>query len=176
MNGSEAKRAGAAKAQDFEFVIKRDFAAPRERVWKAWTDENSLAKWWGPKGFDIVKVKLDLRPDGTMHYLLRSPNGEEMWGKFVFREIVPLERLVFLVHFSDAGGGITRHPLNPGWPLAMLSTVTFKDKGDKTGLTVTWRPYEASETERKVFEEGAPSMQAGWSGTFERLETYLANA
>jgi uncharacterized protein YndB with AHSA1/START domain len=82
----------------------RNVNAPRERVWRAWTEEESLGQWWGPKGFDIVSVKLDLRPGGTFHYLLRSPDGLEMWGKFIFREILPQERLVFVVSFSDAEG------------------------------------------------------------------------
>ncbi len=57
-----------------------------------------------------------------------------MWGKFIFREIVPQERLVFVVAFSDAEGGLTRHPMSPDWPLTMLSTVTFAETG--TGKTI----------------------------------------
>jgi uncharacterized protein YndB with AHSA1/START domain len=92
----------------FEFYISRVFEAGRDRVWRAWTDAERLGKWWGPKDFDIVSVKLDLRPGGMCHYLLRSPDGQDMWGKFVFREIVPQERLVFIVSFSDEAGGMTR--------------------------------------------------------------------
>ena len=79
----------ARKQLPFEFFIRRAFDAPRARVWKAWTDAKSLGQWWGPKGFDIASVKLDLRPGGMFHYLLRSPDGQEMWGKLIFREIVP---------------------------------------------------------------------------------------
>lgn len=165
-----------AKRQ-FEFVIKRTFNAPRERVWKAWTEAKNLGKWWGPKGFDIVSVKLDLKPGGTFHYCLRSPDGQDMWGKFIFREIVPQERLVFVVSFSDAEGGLARHPMSPHWPLTWLSTVTFADAGPgKTTLTVKWVASEATEAERKTFEDGAESMRQGWTGTFDRLDDYLAKA
>ena len=85
----------------------RIFNAPRERVWKAWTEAEHLGNWWGPKGFDIVSVKLDLRPGGIFHYCLDRPEGQEMWGKFIFREIVPEQRLVFVVSFSDAEGGLS---------------------------------------------------------------------
>jgi activator of Hsp90 ATPase-like protein len=61
--------------QQFEFVIKRTFNAPRGRVWQAWTEADHLGKWWGPAGFDIVSVKLDLRPGGTFHYCLRAPTA-----------------------------------------------------------------------------------------------------
>ena len=175
MTSTKTKPAPAKQAPEFEFIIKREFNAPRERVWKAWTDAKSLGKWWGPKGFDIVSVKLDLRPGGTFHYLLRSPDGQDMWGKFIFREIVPLERLVFVVSFSDAEGGLTRHPMSPDWPLMMLSIITFTDAGaGKTRITVRWVAYEATEAERKVFEAGAESMRQGWTGTFDRLDDYLA--
>ena len=175
MTGTTTKQANLAKA--FEFYIKRKFNAPRERVWKAWTDEKALSRWWGPKGFDVVSAKLDLRPGGTFHYLLRSPNGQDMWGRFLFREIVPQERLVFISSFSDPEGGVTRHPLHEGWPVTLLSTVTFADAGaGKTEISIRWMPHEATEAERRVFEEGKDSMTAGWTGTFDRLETYLAGA
>ena len=175
MSSTKTKPDAANQAPEFEFVIMRNFNAPRERVWKAWTEAERLGKWWGPKGFDIVSVKLDLRPGGTFHYGLKSPEGQEMWGKFIFREIVPLERLVFVVSFANAEGGLARHPMSPDWPLTMLSTVTFADTGTgKTAITVKWVAYEATEAERKTFAAGKDSMQAGWTGTFDRLDAYLA--
>jgi uncharacterized protein YndB with AHSA1/START domain len=74
--------------------------------------------------FEIVSTKVDLRPGGVFHYHLRSPDGQDMWGKFIYREIVPQKRLVFVVSFSDEAGGVTRHLLHEKWPLTILSTVT----------------------------------------------------
>jgi uncharacterized protein YndB with AHSA1/START domain len=159
-----------------EFVINRVVDAPRSRVWKAWTDAKDLKQWWGPKGFEVVSTKVDLRPGGIFLYHLRSQNGQEMWGKFVYREIVPEQRLVFITSFSDENAGETRHPMAPSWPLKMLSTVTFTESGGKTTVTVRWLPYEATQKECETFEAGRDSMKAGWTGTFERLDDYFGRA
>jgi uncharacterized protein YndB with AHSA1/START domain len=100
-----------------------------------------------------------------------------MWGKFVFREIVPPERLDFISSFSDEKGGTTRHPGHASWPLEMHSTFTFEElPGGKTKFTVSWAPHNAAEDEQKTFEAGRDSMRMGWTGTFEQLEAYLAKA
>lgn len=156
-----------------EFVISRLFDAPRALVWKAWTEPERLKQWWGPKGFKVHTCKVDLRSGGTFQYGMTAPDGSDMWGRFIYREIVAPEKLVFIVSFSDSSGGVTRHPWSPNWPLQILSTVLFEAQGGKTKVTVRWGPYEASEVERKTFEEGRPSMQQGWSGTLEQLEEHL---
>jgi uncharacterized protein YndB with AHSA1/START domain len=136
-----------------------------------------MRQWWGPKGFTVFSSKMDLRPGGTYHYGLRAPNGSPMWGKFVYREITPPERLVVITSFSDEAGGVSRHPMAPSWPLHLLSTFTFEEQpGGKTRLTVRWSPHEATEEEIKTFEAGRDSMRQGWSGTFDQLAVYLARA
>ncbi len=70
---------------------------------------------------------MDLRPGGTYHYGMKAPDGAPMWGKMVYREISPPERIVFINSFSDEAGGTTRHPMAPTWPLEMLSVFTFED-------------------------------------------------
>ena len=160
---------------DRDFVITRTFDAPRGRVFQAWTDPEHMKHWWGPRGFTSPICKLDLRPGGSMHYCLRSPDGHEMWGKFVFREVVVPERLIYINSFSDAEGGITRHPMSPTWPLELLTTVTFEEHEGKTTLTVRWGLLpSATEPERKTFGEGHSSMQQGWTGTLDQLAGYLA--
>jgi uncharacterized protein YndB with AHSA1/START domain len=158
-----------------KFVISRTVNAPLARVWRAWTAPDEMAQWWGPRGFKAKVKTLDLKLGGIFHYLLTSPQGQEMWGRFVFREIVPEERLVFISSFSDPGGGLTRHPLHEGWPLQMHTTITLAEADGKTTVAVTWVPYEASESECETFDKGRDSMQAGWTGTFEKLESHLAN-
>lgn len=159
-----------------EFVISRTFDVPRDFMFKLWTDPAHMQRWWGPKGFTVVHSKMDLRPGGVYHYGMCSPDGHDMWGKFVFREIVKPERLVFVNSFSDEKGGLTRHPVSPTWPLEMLSTITFTEQGGKTTVTVRWLPLNPTEEERKTFEAGFDSMQKGWGGTFEQLGEYLAKA
>ncbi len=158
------------------FVITRVFDAPRDRVWQSWTEAERLKQWWGPKGFVVTHLKIDLRPGGSMHYCLRMPNGNEMWGKFVYREIVKPERLVWMNSFSDKDGGTTVHPMSPDWPREMLTTVTFEEQGGKTKVTVHWLPHEATALERKTFEEGRDSMKMGWTGTLDQFAAYLAKA
>ncbi len=159
------------------FVISRVFDAPRERVWRAWTEVEHLKKWWGPKGFTVTRCTLDLRPGGMMHYCLRMPDGNDMWGRFIYREIVKPERLVFVNSFSDKDGGITVHPMSPNWPREMLTTVTFQAQGAKTKLTVNWSLFDsASELERKTFDEGRASMTQGWTGTMDQFAGYLGQA
>jgi uncharacterized protein YndB with AHSA1/START domain len=163
-------------ASDRDFVISRVFDAPRELVWKAFTDPEHMKHWWGPKGFTVRAAKMDFRPGGSYHYCLRSPDGQDMWGKFVYREIAAPERLVFVNSFSDENGGLTRHPMSPTWPLEMLSTFTFTEQDGKTTFTIWWSPLNASDAELKTFEEGRKGMQQGWGGTLDQLEVYLAKA
>lgn len=158
------------------FVISRVFDAPRDKVWRAWTEVEHLRQWWGPKGFSVTHCKLDLRPGGQMHYCLRTPNGQEMWGRWAIREVAKPERLVWINSFSDKDGGVTVHPAMADWPREMHTRVTFEDLGGKTKVTVQWVPVESSsDAERKTFDEGRDSMKGGWSGTYEQLAAHLAS-
>jgi uncharacterized protein YndB with AHSA1/START domain len=156
-----------------EFVITRVLDAPRERVWKAWTEADRLKQWWGPQGFKVHTCKVDLRPGGTFHYGMTAPDGSGMWGKFTYREIAPPRKLVFIVSFSDPKGGVSRNPWLESWPLQTLSTVTFEEQGGKTKVTVQWVPLDATQAERKTFDEGRDSMEQGWTGTFDQFAAYL---
>lgn len=88
-----------------DFVLSRVLNAPHDLVWKGFTDPEHMKHWWGPKGFKVLASKMDLRQGGVYHYGLQTPNGQAMWGKFVYREIVPQEKLVFINSFSDENGG-----------------------------------------------------------------------
>ena len=161
-------------ARSDDFVLTRIFDAPRELVWKAFTEPEHMNRWWGPKGFTVRVGKMDFRPGEAYHYCMTSPDGHDMWGKMVYREIVPPERLVFVNSFSDENGGLTRHPMSPTWPLEMLSTFTFTEHDGRTTFMIRWSPLNASDTERKTFEDGRKGMQGGWGGTLDQLQEYLA--
>ena len=155
------------------FVIRREFDAPRARVFKAWTDRADLMRWWGPKGFTLRSCTIDLRPGGVFHYELQTPDGSSMWGRWVFREIVAPERLVVVTSFSDEAGGVTRHPMAPEWPLEMVATTTFTEQNGRTLLTLRWAPLNPTEAERRAFAAGRDSMQQGWTGTLDQLAEHL---
>jgi len=156
------------------FVISREFNAPLDMVWRAWTEREQFGQWFGPKGVNISLVKFDLRPGGTTHYSMTTPDGTVVWGKAVYREVVAPTKLVWINSFSDKDAGITRHPFTKDpWPLQMLTLVTFAEKAGKTTITVTWWPYESDETECQVFDGNRASMMQGWGGTFDQLGAYL---
>ena len=159
-----------------EFTISREFDAPRELVFKAWTEAERLAKWWGPKGCACEVKALDLRPGGLFHYRLHWTAGQEMWGKFVYREIAPPERLVFVTSFSDAAGGTTRAPFSENWPREELNVATFTERDGKTTVTLRGGPVNPTEEERKLYAGMHDSMRGGFGGTFDQLDAYLATA
>ncbi len=159
------------------FLMRRVVRAPRDLVWRVWTEREHIAQWFGPKGCTITTCQLDLRPGGTLLYCMTSPGADDMWGKWTFREVAAPDRLVFVVSFSDPAGGTCRHPLHDGWPLEMLSVVTFEEHagiGKGTVVTVTWSAHQASAAEQQTFDDHHGSMQQGWTGTFEQLDAYLA--
>jgi len=158
------------------FVISRESAAPRDLVWRAWTEAEHFGRWFGPKGMKINLARFDPRPDGMTHYSMETPDGKVLWGRAVYREVVPPAKLVWLNSFSDEAGGITRHPLtNDPWPLQMLTTITFAAHAGKTTVTVHWVPFDSTDAERDIFERGRESMHMGWTGTLDRLTAHLAN-
>jgi len=160
-----------------EFVIARVLEAPRERVWHTLTDIEAMKHWWGPAGFTMIAGTLDLRPGGTFHGGIQSAEGYKIWGKFVYQEIVPPERLTFVNSFSNKDGAITRHPIVPTWPLETMTILILEEEADgKTKLTVRWSPHNASDLERKTFDAAHVGMKATWNGTFDRLAAYLAQA
>jgi uncharacterized protein YndB with AHSA1/START domain len=158
------------------FTILRIFNAPRELVWKAWTEPEHLKHWWGPKGFTWMEGTMDFRPRGIFHYGMRSPAGHEMWGKFLYREIVPPERLVFTVSFSDKERSTLRHPLSSTWPLEVLNTITLIDQQGKTTVTLRGVPVNATEEEQRTFKASYASMHQGFKGTMDQLDEYLTRA
>jgi uncharacterized protein YndB with AHSA1/START domain len=173
----ERLAAQLARAQnEGKFIFSRVFDAPRGFVFKAWTEPDRLAHWFGPKGFTMLTCTLDLWPGGVYHYGMRSPDGREMWGKWVFHEVIEPERLVFVASFSDEKEGVTRHPFAPDWPLEVLSTLTFAEHEGKTTLTMRGIPVNATKSERNTFEAAQESMRKGWTGTLDQLAEYLAKS
>jgi len=162
------------KPDSKQLVITRVFKAPRATVFKMWTEAEHLKNWWGPAGCDLKIKKLDLKAGGVFHYSMGGA-GMEMWGKFIYVEIVPPEKLVFINTFSDEDGNITPSPFMPGWPREVINTVTFDEEEGKTTLTIKGNPHKASEDEQNAFESAIASMQQGFGGTFDKLDEYLVS-
>jgi uncharacterized protein YndB with AHSA1/START domain len=105
-----------------ELFITRVFDAPRELVWKAWTDPELMKKWLGPKDFTAPVCKIDLRVGGRYLCSMRSPEGQDFWSTGTYREIVALERLIMTDSFTDAEGNVvpaTHYGLSADFPLEL---------------------------------------------------------
>lgn len=165
----------AAESADRALVVTRVFDFPRELMWKTLTMPEHLEHWWGPKGFASRVHQLELRPGGTFLYSQRSAEGLELWGKWVYREVVAPERLVFVSSFTDERGNLVRNPFQPNWPRETLGTSTFIEDRGRTTVTVRMVPINATESEEQTFFDRANFMEEGFAGTWDKLDKYLAS-
>ena len=151
-----------------ELRIVLVFDASRERVWKAWTDPDRVKSWWGPRSFTAPFAKIDLRVGGKYLYCMRSPDGKDYWSTGVYREIVPLQRIVATDSFADDKGNVvpsTHYGMSTDLPLEFVVAVTFEEYQGKTRLTLT----------HKGFPSGRDSEMAsqGWNESFDKLAETL---
>jgi uncharacterized protein YndB with AHSA1/START domain len=147
-----------------ELVLQRVFDAPRELVFNAWTDPEQVVKWWGPKGWTTTNTRMEVRPGGLWHFCMRSDaDGMEAWSKLVYREIVPPERLVSVVSFSDAEGNAA-----PGMP-ELEVTVEFAEQDGRTHMTYR----TLFESEEQLRELTAMGMVVGFRESWEKLDAVL---
>jgi uncharacterized protein YndB with AHSA1/START domain len=156
------------------FEMTRDFDAPRDLVWKAWSEPARLQEWWGPKGCKVEVKKLEFRPGGFFHYVMSYSSGAEMWGRFMYREIEAPHRLVWLNSFSNPGCGITRAPFSEECPFEMLNVGTFKESGGKTTIELRSSAHGANEAEEAFYRNLHSSLAQGYGGTMDQLRDYLA--
>jgi uncharacterized protein YndB with AHSA1/START domain len=121
-------------------VVTRVFDAPRELVWKAWTDPKYVVQWWGPKGFTAPSCEMDFRVGGKFLLCMRAPDGQEGWTGGEYFEIVLHEKIVYSMYFADAEGnkvepaqyGIEHEAMDDA-----CDVITFEDLGNgRTKLTL----------------------------------------
>jgi uncharacterized protein YndB with AHSA1/START domain len=158
------------------FVITRQFELPRAVVWKAWSVADQLKHWWGPQGCSIDIHRFEFRAGGFFHYAMNFENAPTMWGRFNYRDITVLERLVWLNSFSNERCGIARAPFSEICPLEIQNSVTFAEHAGQTIVTLRAEPFGEVEVERKYFEDLRPSLEQGYGGTFDQLAQYLRRA
>ena len=139
-----------------ELVITRIYDAPRELVFRMWTDPRHAIRWWGPKHHPAVHLEMDVRPGGRWRNCLRSTATGDLWHHGVFREVVSPERLVVTFVWEEEGER----------GLETLVTVTFADERGKTRMTMRQAPFQ-SVGERDGHGEG-------WNSTFDRLAEHLS--
>jgi uncharacterized protein YndB with AHSA1/START domain len=108
MARSNASTFAATDPEERGLVLTRIFDAPRELVYNAWTEPEHFMRWWGPKGFSTPVCTIDPRPGGVIHFCMRSPEGQDIWCKGVYREVVAPERIVCTSFFSERQPGPAR--------------------------------------------------------------------
>lgn len=158
------------KVEGQELILERVFNAPRELVFKTFSEAEHLKHWWGPRGWTLTVCNVDFRPGGIWHYCMKCMDknqgdfyGYESWGKAVYKEIVEPEKIVYVDYFSDAEGNEAE-----GMPSAQI-TMTFEEHEGKTKL-VNRAQYASAEALKSVMEMG---MEQGITETWDRLDEHL---
>lgn len=158
------------------FVINRSFEAPLETVFDAWTDPKVISQWLPPTGTRMEFLKADVKPGGSTFFYMTNDQGLKFFGRTQYLEISKPNRIIYVQQFCDENEGISRHPLAPTWPEAMLTFVTFHEEGpNRTRITVNCEPYgNYTAEEISTFVKARGGMTQGWTGSFDKFETYLA--
>ncbi|MEP3048725.1 MAG: SRPBCC domain-containing protein [Roseibium sp.] len=154
-----------------EYVLTRKFNAPREMVWKTWTEPKLLAQWYGP-GVETVIHKLDVTPGGLWLNEMRMGGGSH-YQRVEYLEVEKPAKLVWLHSVSDAEWKVTPNPMMPDWPRVLMTTVTFEQVGDETEMRLIWAPYEATDAEIACFGQAISGMDKGWGKGMELLAALL---
>jgi uncharacterized protein YndB with AHSA1/START domain len=147
-----------------ELTIVRVLNAPREKVWRAFSQQEALMQWWGqPKDATMPFCKVDFRVGGSLNFTVQQADGTLHWVKCIYREIVEGEKLVLEQHISDESGSQLDPP---GWPASTI-TLLLEDMSGKTKLTVTHAGMASEAHPVEQFKEG-------WSQSLDRLADSLS--
>jgi uncharacterized protein YndB with AHSA1/START domain len=156
---SSTQSAQSENSSDREIVISRVFDAPRELVFKAWTDSQHIAQWWGPNGFTTTLHEMDVRPGGVWRFVMHGPDGVDYDNKIVFHEILEPERLTFNHSSGEEGDA------------GFEATVTFAEEGGgKTRLTI--RQFYGTAAERDFVAREYHAVEMGHQ-TLNRFAEFL---
>jgi uncharacterized protein YndB with AHSA1/START domain/uncharacterized damage-inducible protein DinB len=151
-----------------DVIITRIFDAPRELVWRAWTDPQQMMRWWGPPTFTAPACSMDLRVGGKYHFCMQAPDGQTFWSTGLYQEITPPKRLVFTDSFADEQGNVVAgsyYGMGDDFPLAMVVTVTLEEIGSQTKMTLHHEGLPAGEM--------GDMTEQGWRGSFDKLAESL---
>ncbi len=153
----------SSRVEEQEFVVERQFIAPRTLMFQVFTRPEHLKRWWAPQPYTIPVCTIDLRPDGIWHYCMRSPEGQDHWARSVYNEIVPPKKLVYTSTFADEHA-------NPiaGVP-EYLTTVIFTEEVGKTHVSARVQ-FANAEALKVAVDMG---MVQGMSMTWDYLVGYV---
>lgn len=158
------------------FVINRSFDTSIDVMYEVWTKAEHFSKWLPPTGFTMTFMRADLREGGSTFYQMTNGSSVTMYGRAFYLEMSKPHRLVYTQQFCDEHENVSRHPMAPTWPETMQTTVEFTAEGEnRTRVTVTWEPVgEVTDAELQAFIKERRGMTMGWTGSFDKLEGFLA--
>jgi uncharacterized protein YndB with AHSA1/START domain len=153
----DAKTENKAATDDRELVITRIFDAPRDLVFRAWTEEAHARNWGGPRDYPAKHTEADVRPGGLWRTCLRAADGSrDLWQGGVYREVVEPERLVFTFAWDQEDG-------TPG--PETLVTIDFAEHDGRTKMTFRQAVFDT--------KSNRDGHNLGWNSAFDRLQEYI---
>ncbi|MEM7099451.1 MAG: SRPBCC domain-containing protein [Pseudomonadota bacterium] len=154
------------------FIIDRTFNAPPNKVWRAWTEPDLLARWYGPNVETIIH-EFNLRPGGIWKNEMSMGDFSDL-SISTFIEVLPEKQLIWHQSSADSDWNITANPMMPDWPRTVVTNVSFTDRGDQTDVRLVWTPHEASDAELACFNEAVSNFSGGWETGFSIMDDVLA--
>lgn len=156
-------------------ILTRDYQAPIQLVYEAWTQVEHLSKWMMPQsGFECEYAKANICTGGSTLHKMISPTGHQMWLLTEYEALTPPSCIVFRQYMSNEQGDKLGNPQMPGWPKELRTTVELAEiEPGQTRLTLTWQPIDATEVEAKVFNASRAHHGKGWEAGLEQLDKYL---
>jgi len=156
-------------------IIVREFDAPRELIFDAWTRVEHLNNWMFPMpGCQCEFVSADIKNGGTSLHKLTLPNGHQMWLLTQYEKVKAPDQLTFLQYMSNESGDIVPNVRMPGWPKDMLATLEFEAlSASETKITFYWEPQNPTDEELAVFEASRADHHKGWGAGMDQLVAYL---
>lgn len=154
-------------------ILTREYNAPMQLVFDAWTQEEHLKNWQVPqKGIVCEYAFADIKPGGSALHKMVMPNGHEMWLLTKYEEITPPDTIVFRQYESNEKGEI-QPPQMPNWPKELRATIKLEETDGKTTMQFIWQPINPTQEEADAFEASRAQHGKGWGGGFDQLGIYL---
>lgn len=163
--------------QEKQIIISKVFDAPKDMVWKAWTTAEFVKKWQGPEGFSAPSITIDFKVGGKYLYAMHGPEGtqfdKDMYSAGIFKEIIPMEKIVVTDYFSDENGNKmspTEYGLPSNMPVEMTVIVTFEEiENGKTKLSIIYTPQSDAQYEAML----KSGMREGWNTSLDKFASLV---
>ena len=155
-------------------IITRDFNAPMQLVYDAWTRPDHLGQWQAPNENVRCEFKYaDIKNGGSALHKMVMPNGNEMWLLTKYHELHPYHTIIFTQYGSNEDGDIMSPPM-PSWPKEIRATIKLTESDGITSMEFIWKPINPTKEEAQGWKASHAQPGKGWEGSFELLAGYLA--